>query len=303
MPDEKTASSDEQKIQKEQKTAKTRNGQDGGDDGLMKPRFKLATKIVNYAFFTILLVGAAVIVTVALSEPQKTDETVLLVFNAIVPVVATWVGAIITFYFSADNFEVATTQTLRAFGRDGAHLKSIPVIRAMIPFARMQTLTLLPPGQTGGATIADALAIIDNGFTRIPVINADKSLNCIIHSSQIYRYLATQVPPPAGAGGNGGPAAGSETATPANSARELLGGEPILSIAGDDTIKENIQKVAFVAKDSDLAAAKSAMERIDGCQDAIVTASGNRAEPVIGWITNVEIERFSKVKHSEESNR
>src|SRR6202042_2044496 len=44
--------------------------------------------------------------------------------------------------------------------------------------------------------------------------------------------------------------------------------------------------IAFVAEDRSLADAKAEMEKIPGCQDVIVTKSGNRKEPVVGWISN-----------------
>ena len=38
-----------------------------------------------------------------------------------------------------------------------------------------------------------------------------------------------------------------------------------------------------------VADAKAAMEQIQGCQDVIVTETGDRVEPVIGWLSNIDI--------------
>jgi hypothetical protein len=51
--------------------------------------------------------------------------------------------------------------------------------------------------------------------------------------------------------------------------------------------------IAYVARDRTLADAKSAMEAIPGCQDVVVTAGGAKAEPILGWISNVDIGRAS----------
>jgi len=35
------------------------------------------------------------------------------------------------------------------------------------------------------------------------------------------------------------------------------------------------------------------MQQISGCQDVIVTKTGDRAEPMIGWLSNIDISRLS----------
>jgi hypothetical protein len=47
------------------------------------------------------------------------------------------------------------------------------------------------------------------------------------------------------------------------------------------------------AQDRTMADAKAAMEQIPGCQDAIVTKNGDRAEPMIGWLSNIDVSRLS----------
>jgi len=60
------------------------------------------------------------------------------------------------------------------------------------------------------------------------------------------------------------------------------------------TYRDLIQRtIAFVAQDRTVADAKAAMEQIQGCQDVIVTKTGDRAEPVIGWLSNIDITRLS----------
>jgi hypothetical protein len=60
------------------------------------------------------------------------------------------------------------------------------------------------------------------------------------------------------------------------------------------TYEEFIQKtMAFVSQDRTLADAKAAMGQLPGCQDVIVTKSVNNTEPVLGWLSNVDIARFS----------
>ena len=52
--------------------------------------------------------------------------------------------------------------------------------------------------------------------------------------------------------------------------------------------------LAYVGIHGTLADVKSRMEAITGCQDAVVTDTGSRTEPLRGWVTNVEIQKALK---------
>jgi hypothetical protein len=50
---------------------------------------------------------------------------------------------------------------------------------------------------------------------------------------------------------------------------------------------------AFVRVDANLADAKDAMDKMKGSQDVFVTQSGGEREPVLGWLTNVDILKYA----------
>jgi hypothetical protein len=52
--------------------------------------------------------------------------------------------------------------------------------------------------------------------------------------------------------------------------------------------------IVIGGEDWNLADAKAKMESLTGCQDVIVTHQGNAGEPVLGWISNVDIARLSQ---------
>src|SRR5262249_28865760 len=92
-------------------------------------------------------------------------------------------------------------------------------------------------------------------------------------------------------------ASGLRDAPPVDPAADTLAkllAKPYPSTAGatyEDFIKKTI---AFVGEDRTLADAKAEMEKVPGCQDVIVTKTGNKTEPVIGWISNIDIGRLSQ---------
>jgi hypothetical protein len=51
---------------------------------------------------------------------------------------------------------------------------------------------------------------------------------------------------------------------------------------------------ATIGEDGNLAQVKEKLSATPDCQDCFVTASGTPHEPVKGWLTNVDIEKYSK---------
>jgi hypothetical protein len=66
------------------------------------------------------------------------------------------------------------------------------------------------------------------------------------------------------------------------------------SLVGTNFSQFITKTAAFVAKNATLADAKAAMERTTAIQDVIVTQTGLSTEPMLGWITNVDIARLSQ---------
>ena len=62
-----------------------------------------------------------------------------------------------------------------------------------------------------------------------------------------------------------------------------------------EDMKKTVEKtLAFVSIASTLGDAKREMERTEKCQDVFVTQNGKQEEPVLGWLTNIEISRYTR---------
>jgi hypothetical protein len=110
------------------------------------------------------------------------------------------------------------------------------------------------------------------GHTRVPLLNGDGSPLFMVHNSLIYQFMAKK-------------------------AMEGTGSTPIQELSLADLLSDATLKCIFettfavVSERASLADAKHAMLSVAGCQDVFVTANGIRSEPVLGWITNVDIAR------------
>lgn len=115
--------------------------------------------------------------------------------------------------------------------------------------------------------LADITAVVGPGVSRVPIVEPTGELRYLVHQSVLAGFLAQ----------SGGAAQ--------LTLDDLVADGNTLQMVRDD--------IAFVAESATAGDAKAAMESINGCQDVIVTASGSRTEPVVGWVTNVELGRIA----------
>jgi hypothetical protein len=226
----------------------------------------IAVLIISVSSF---LLAATTVVLLSL----KASEASKIAFTMLVPMVGTWMGTVIAYYFTSKNYQHAS----EVWGQSGEEkLKSIPVKQAMIPLANMDVVTL--PPKSNGKDFGFQKELLDRfkgRISRLPVLDSSGVAKYIIHESQAFEFVT-----------------------------EMAKGQSSLSLASLDLKQfldfgENEKFVsrtmAFVAIDRTLADAKTAMEAVNDCQDVFVTEDGSRDKPVLGWIMNVDIAKRAKV--------
>ena len=234
-------------------------------------RERLASWIVIFSIIAITILAG-----VSIATSQNVAGEAKAVLATVLPLFGTWVGTVLAYYFSKENFDAATRSVTELVGKVTAEQKlaSIPAKDKMIARADMFAKTL-PEDKIKLVETLDELEKTKKG-SRIPILNDPGHPAYMVHRSMIDRYLADQArktPPP----------------DPATlTFKNLLTDDPDLG-------KWAKQSFAVIKEDSTLAEAKSAMERISGCQDVFLTKGGTESEPVIGWVTNVVIAESAKV--------
>jgi len=220
------------------------------------------------------MVGVTIlgIVVIRLAANDKRGEASQLVFGSLLPLLGTWVGTVLAFYFAKANYESAANHAKDLLGIT-ERLRSTPVESVMLKMTDpgVTKRTLVPPEKPESLKIAELLKILrDKGRNRLPVLNADGSLVFVIHLSVLTDYISTK----ALSGGGSKPVA------------DLT----FSDVQTDDAqLYQQILAWACVRLGATLAEAKSAMEDIPGCSDVFVTTAGRKSDPVVGWLTNVEI--------------
>jgi CBS domain-containing protein len=254
-------------------------------------RLKIALKILQWstiglgAIALVMVVGAAVI-----SINVKGQETLFVdvtrqVFTALLPLLGTWVGTVLAFYFSKDNYQAAS-ESMRATFKEVREdrLKTVFVRDEM---RRTDDMTKIawPSTQDVAKNLQDdVLKVLDKpGVSRLPLLDDKKKGRGIVHESLIFRFVTHLTQSRAGA-----------------TAPDLKKATFADFLAHNTVNKMVVESVAYVPLAATLAQAKAAMEqqeRVAGvaCRDVFVTQNGRNDEEVLGWLTETRIERFSQL--------
>ena len=142
--------------------------------------------VVCSSLLTILLIAGAAIAVADNKEP-----TARLVFTSVLPVLGTWVGTVLAFYFARENLEAATKSALDLTGRE----TETPVTKVMIPEADFVTLDLAAD-QKASRRQAHRRAREDAGESSAVAARADPrrggAVLCVIHDSTLTAYAESQ---------------------------------------------------------------------------------------------------------------
>ncbi|HEX6288876.1 MAG TPA: hypothetical protein VFZ66_06775 [Herpetosiphonaceae bacterium] len=236
----------------------------------------------EYLALVVSLFSFAVIATlggITIWNSDNTSETATTVFNAVLPLLGTWVGTVLAFYFTRENFEAANRAVTQVVNQltPQEKLMSIPVRDKMIGKADMHVEAITAANPANQIILIEMLSrlIQAQKGNRIPILDENGCPEYVVHRSFIERFITNK--------------SLSGGAQPLNTLT-------LQDLLDDRDVGEKLKtSFALIRADGTLADAKDAMGKTPNCQDVFVTAGGTRHEPVVGWITNVIIEENLKV--------
>lgn len=256
-------------------------------------RARLGQNLILWSTAALIALGIAIVIAAIVSANQSGDaavviDTTQLLLSSLLPLFATWVGTVLAFYYTKENYQAAKQDTLDIVASINQRLSKRKVGDEML--RRSQIVSqLIRSGDFSKVKISETAQQFQQTtpagkpITRLLLVDEQDKFLGIFHRATWDQMLVaglTKVPPVV-----------LETDTldrlislpfRADSSRKYA-----------DYIKESI---AFVSIDKSLAEAKSRMEEKLDCQDIIVTQNGLATDPVLGWISNVDITRLSTVE-------
>ena len=253
----------------------------------IKTRQKLATNIVTWGLGVVGVLGLAIIIIACFTNNGNPKEATQLVLTAILPLVGTWVGTVIAFYFAKENFEAATRASKDLLGIE-EKLRSIPVTKMMILTEKIDAFKLgadvtLPTKTIKVSAKADDILLNDaldfltaKNRNRRPIFDSNGQCVYVVHVSTLDKFRSRHL---------------TDTADVTAQAKWTLND---IRVKDPDSFA-GILAWACVAETASLADAKHAMDTTpNDCADVMVTKTGKSDNPVVGWLTNIEIGANSK---------
>ncbi|MFO0700647.1 MAG: hypothetical protein U0236_15595 [Nitrospira sp.] len=249
------------------------------DSNQADSRFRIAIWVLVCSGIGVTLLSVIVIVG-AWNSPKFQDITQM-VFSAVLPLLATWVGTVLAYYYSRENFESAN-QNVRDMVKltSSEKLKAVKVSDVMIPLKDITAFRFTSQKTAATTSLIDDLidCLEKNRRNRLPILDDNDIPKFVIHRSIIDRFIVEESKPPK-----------SNANIAAITLQNLL-----------DTSSSEVQKflkVTFgtVKEVETLADVKREMDRENGRLDVLVTKDGTANSAVVGWVTNLIIAEHAKV--------
>jgi hypothetical protein len=152
----------------------------------------------------------------------------------------------------------------------------IPVRKAMIPRHQMDVVSMGDDRSEDEMTLQELHGMLSDRVTRIPVLGPNETLAYIIHESVLAKFIADR--------------AMESSGQPTNTDLAQIS---LRGFLADASVHRRVaDSAAFVPPEACLDEVRTEMLKRKNCRDVFVTQSGKADEPVIGWLTNIDIERY-----------
>ncbi len=236
-------------------------------------RGRIAPMVLLIGSIAIVALAMALIITFAVLASQqgtqsavgsKVDTLLTGVFSTVLPVVATWVGTVLAFYFGTENFRQAAQSTREALSDRLAAKKKISDL--MIPYERIAKLDAENEDAAAAIPMLKVVHTMSEAATRIIVFNAKAQ-------TPIY-VIRSSTPPMPKDWLTSDYAEGPELKN--NTVKNYLE-------ANGGQNKTDATKFCFIGVNETADDALALMKR-EGVDDLFITKDGQNTSRVLGWV-------------------
>jgi len=203
------------------------------------------------------------------------------IIGLFLPVIGTWMGTILAFYFTKENFESASRSMQQTISRltSEEKLKTTKVKEVMINASNIDTYKFKEGQKWDTVPVMDYIDFLENAKrNRLVIFEENGKVKFVIHKSTLNSFVY-------------------EKFKEGKSKDEIktLTLTDMMNSASKELRDYITNTVDFIGEGSTLFEAQQKMVANKICQDVFVTSSGNSAEPIKGWITNVIVTEQAKI--------
>jgi len=236
-----------------------------------------ARRVIAIVITSIILAGTVAIAFFALWNNDR-EKGLSFVGQTLLPLWGTWIGTVLVFFFSRENFEAASKSYQAIIDKLSPEEKMAKLNAAdvMLPVKEIVHLTY---SKDKKEKIFDILDRDDfKNYKRFAVFDDDFKMLYMIHRSTFTAFISEGV---------------LNKDSNDNIHKYTL--EFMINNASQQISRSLNLGYNFVNKKATLLDAKKAMDAIPECFDVFVTETGKKDEPVLGMITNSKILEYAVV--------
>ena len=232
-----------------------------------------------------ILIALIVLATISLfSSTEKGFDNVKELFGILLPVIGTWIGTVLAFYFSKENFEAANRSVsamVKQVTSTDEKLEELKVTDIMLKPNDFYLKKVENLDEFKACKISDLITEMEKSQSERMAILENQTLKFIflIYRSTLERFLV---------GYTKGDITLNDQTTPLVAeltVQNML--ESTFPLA--KSIVELTNSEPFLPITSTLAQVRQKMQDKTVCQDVFITKTGNKNESVEGWITDYMI--------------
>lgn len=245
-------------------------------------REKIATSVTYFVLGIVSLILVCATVLLSIRVAANTFTNFKDIVGMVLPLLGTWIGTVLAYYFSKSNFD-ATTKSLNTMATSVSSDQRLKDTRAndkdvMIPLGQIVSYKYSTAAEMEKESLTGIIQFMtDNKVLRLPFIDAGNIIYYCIHRSIFDKFISLEA-----------------VKVPAQNISELTFGD-FLGTPFDE-IKNYIKSgISFLRDDATLYDVKLIMDSNKYCQDVFLTQTAKLTEPITGWITDVKILEKSRV--------
>jgi hypothetical protein len=228
------------------------------------PQANIAYIVLGFGGGILLVLG---VIGILVNPAQNT----MTIFNIVLPVIATWVGTVLAFYFGQKNFEAASEQTRALVQHFSPEQVGNALVTALMrPIDQMDYFPIPEGKDDKDIKLADVNAKFSDKVARLAILDSEKAPKYMIHRSRIDNFNASPGKPK-----------GTDTLD-----------DFIAFERGKNHEYGATHGFVVVSSQTLVADAKKQMDQCENCQDIFITEMGTVNEPLIGWISDGKLSQY-----------